>query len=143
MSEDGYLRLFYICGAVVLVAAFLIILVPSASFQEAINNAPTFINGLTTSTSIVVAFGGAVNGFMFREIVEGRDLEFRRRYFEGIGFFIVPPMEAWASYSFLAFGSTEFAVKLSLIGFLTAMLVLVTFYLFISRELAHSGSATR
>jgi hypothetical protein len=132
-------KYFIALGIIILVALIVIMVVPTWVFQSGIDNAFTFINGLTTSTSIVVTFGGAINALMFRELTE-KDSKFKRKYFESLGLFLIPLLEAYGAYVFLAIGKPDFALKFSLTAFLTAFLVILSFFLLISRKLDASNS---
>jgi hypothetical protein len=84
--------------------------------------------------SIIVAVGIAMNGWMFLQITENNP-EFRSNYFEALGSFILPLGCAFIAYVSLASGNLELAVRMSLLGFLNALLITTDFYILISRKL--------
>jgi hypothetical protein len=127
-------KTFLVLVIVIVVAVFFILVVPASILKTGVDNAPTFINGLTTSTSIVVAFGIAVNGLMFHEITKDNP-KFKQIYFQSLGLFLIPLIEIWGSYYSLASGNVDYAVKTSLTSFLTAFLVIVAFWIMISKRI--------
>jgi hypothetical protein len=95
----------------------------------------TLINGITTMTSIVVAFGGVMFGaFIFHDEFKN-DPKARSEYFEYLGFFIIPPMYLWISYWLLAWEQYDFAIRMSLCGFFVALLIFIGFYALNSKRL--------
>lgn len=134
-TANVYKKQFYAVWAVIVTTVIIIyFFVPSSVFQNGIDNAFSLVNGLTTSVSILVAFGGAINALMFHEMTKDNPKR-KSDYFEALGFYIVPLVEAWASYVALATGFVDFAVKLSLVGFLTALAVIIAFFLMIAGRL--------
>jgi hypothetical protein len=138
-----YQKYAYLLGITIVIALAVILIVPSRVFQNAIDNAFAFVNGLTTSTSIVVGFSGAINGLVFKELTKNNP-EFKRKFFEGFGLFLIPLMEAFIAYVLLATSVPDFAIKFSLCSFLTAFLTIVLFYLLIAEkiEVAHQQPQT-
>jgi hypothetical protein len=131
--EESYRKAYWILGIIIIIALVLLWFVPWLT-TTAIANAFTLVNGLTASLSILVAFGGAINGIMFKDLTKD-DKVFRSKYFEAIGFLIIPPVEALLAYIFLASGIPDYAIKTSVAGLLTAILVVLAFYLLIARKL--------
>jgi hypothetical protein len=134
-SLNYYKKLFTIAGITIIVVAIFILFFPYQLPIVKTTNVPTLINGVTTMTSIVVAFGGVMFGaFVFREELKD-DPKARSRYYESLGLFIIPPLYLWVAYMLLAWGVYDFAVRTSLTGFLVALLVFIAFYIFNSGRL--------
>ena len=90
----------------------------------ALQNIPTLINGITTSTSIIVAFSGAVIGFMIRELFQS-DKKAKLAFFGVFFAFIYIFMYLFWVYVFLATGGVDLALRWSLAGLLLSMLIFV------------------
>ena len=95
---------------------------------------PTLVNGITTSLSIIVGFGAAVTGIVFRGDVEKGDAKARKDYFFSLGLFILALVYPWGSYLALATGQFELAVKYSFFGYLIALLAIITVYILTARR---------
>jgi amino acid permease len=55
-KANVYLNSFIAINTVIIFAVLLTLIVPKWIFQNGIDNAPTFVNGMTTSIGIAVAF---------------------------------------------------------------------------------------
>ena len=91
------------------------------------NLIPTLVNGITSSSSVIIGFTGAFIGIMFREMSK-KDKKSRNFYFIAIILLILPLTFLWSTYFFLTTGWSEFAVKYalsSLIITLSLFLVIV------------------
>jgi hypothetical protein len=89
-----------------------------------LQNVPTVINGITTSTSVIVGFTGTIIGLMVKEIFKN-DKKMRRAliyvsFFVGITFVYL-----FLVYLFLVGGLLEFALRTAVVGFLATLLVFV------------------
>jgi hypothetical protein len=136
---ETYAKYYLLVGIEIIITIIALFILPSSALQFGLSNAFSIINGLTTSTSIVVAFGGVMNGLMFRELTESNS-QFRRKYFEAIGLFLIPFVLILIVYLLLALGSSyslalEYALKFSISGFLLAFLITFSFYILIARGL--------
>jgi hypothetical protein len=128
-----YFKYFKYVWALIIASIYTEMLFPWIS-KDAITNAFTLVNGLTTSLSIIVALAVALSGLMIRELTEG-SAHLKSKYFELMGIFLIPPVEAVLAYVFLASGNYDWAVKTSIAGFLTALLLAIGFYLQILSKL--------
>ncbi len=83
----------------------------------------TLVNGLTASTSVIVAFSGLIIGVMFREASEERDSYIKLFLFWAISMLAISLTILWVTYSFLILGEelTSIAVKLGLTSLLMAL----------------------
>lgn len=147
MPLDRYQTWGITCTAVILVAVVVTLWFPvsidysglpingtSQPTKIAAQTVPTIVNGIVTMTSIIITFGGLLCGtLVFREMANNP--EEKSKYYEGLGFFILPPMYLWISYVLLGVGLFEFAFKYALVGFIFALLILILFYLAVSRKL--------
>jgi Ca2+/Na+ antiporter len=90
----------------------------------ALQNIPAIINGITTSTSIIVAVIGVVIVFMVRELFQS-DKKAKRVFFGVfIGFIYIFNYLFWV-YVFLATGVIDLALRWSLDGLLLSFLFFV------------------
>lgn len=131
-----YKNYIILMGSLIIVAIGVTFISP---FDYAVKNASTFVNGITTSIGIISTVGASMNTLMFHEITKDNP-KLRSRYFELIGFYFIPLLEAGISYTILAsFGDMEnmvlSAIRISIAGFFTAILVSVLFYIAIASEL--------
>ena len=90
----------------------------------ALQSIPTVINGITSSTSIIVAFSGAVIGFMIRELFQS-DKKARIAFFGVLLIFTYIFMYLFWVYTFLATGLIDLALRWSLDGLLLSLLIFV------------------
>jgi len=90
----------------------------------ALQNIPTLINGITTSTSIIVAFSGAVIGFMVRDFFPS-DKKAKIAFFGVMFSFAYVFMYLFWVYVFLATGGVDLALRWSLDGLLISLLIFV------------------
>ncbi|MCJ7631367.1 hypothetical protein MUP77_03040, partial [Candidatus Bathyarchaeota archaeon] len=90
----------------------------------ALQNIPSIINGITTSTSIIVAFSGAVIGFMVRDLFQS-DKKARIVFFGVLVSFIYVFMYLFWVYAFLTMGGVDLALRWSLDGLLLSLLIFV------------------
>lgn len=94
----------------------------------ALQNIPTLINGITTSTSIIVALSGAVIGFMIRELFQS-DKKAKIAFFGVFFSFIYIFMYLFWVYVLLAEGAVDLSLRWSLDGLLLSMLMFVAIML--------------
>jgi len=95
---------------------------------------PTIINGITTSTSIVIGLGGATMGVVLRGDIEKGDHHARKTYLYILGFFIASLLYPLWSYVFLITKDFVFAIRYSLDGYLFALLVLIIAWLHVAKR---------
>jgi len=95
---------------------------------------PTLVNGITTSMSIIIGFGGAMTGIVFRGDINKGDSEAKKTYLYVLGLFIIPLIYPWGAYLALTTRQFEFAVKYSFGGYLVALLVIIMVYILIARR---------
>lgn len=140
-----YKNYLWLVGVLIIVAIALTFFSP---FDFAVKNASTFVNGVTTSIGIISAFGASVNTLMFHQVTKNNP-QFKSRYFEVIGLYFIPLLEAGLSYIFLATASDSsssflipLAIRTSIAGFFTAILVGVAFYLIIASQLRMQENQT-
>lgn len=88
-----------------------------------LQNIPTIINGITTSTSIIVAFSGVVIGFM-RGLFQS-DKKAKTAFFTVLFAFAYIFMYLFGVYTFLATGGVDLALRWSLGGLLLSLLIFI------------------
>ena len=89
-----------------------------------LQNIPTLINGITTSTSIIVAFSGGIIAYMLRELFPN-DRKAKIAFFGiSVSFIYIFSYLFWV-YIFLATGVVDTALRWSLDGLLLSMLIFV------------------
>jgi len=87
-----------------------------------LQNVPTVINGITTSTSIIVGFTGTIIGIMVREIF--KDDKKMRNALQYVSIFIgLTFAYLFLVYYFVVGGLLEMALRTALIGFLFTLLL--------------------
>ncbi len=123
-------------GGSIIVAIIVTFLAP---FDYAVKNASTFVNGITTSIGIISAIGASMNSLMFHQVTKDQP-KIRSVYFEIIGFYFIPILEAGISYVILATSNGAenlllWSIRTAIAGFFTALLVSISFYLVIASEL--------
>jgi hypothetical protein len=89
-----------------------------------LQNIPTLINGITTSTSIIVAFSGGFIAYMLRELFQ-TDRKAKIAFFGVFFSFIYVFAYLFWVYIFLATGAIDVALRWSLDGLLLSLLILV------------------
>lgn len=89
-----------------------------------LQNIPTIINGITTSTSIIVAFSGGVIAYMIRELFQ-TDRKAKIAFFVVFFAFIYVFVYLFWVYIFLATGVIDTALRWSLDGLLLSMLIFI------------------
>lgn len=92
------------------------------SAKIAIQTVPSIINGITASTSIIIAFSGAVIGIMFRDVFKN-DRKARTFLLVVIFYFALPLMYQFVVYTFLIMGFLDWALRWALDGFLLSMMI--------------------
>jgi hypothetical protein len=104
---------------------------------------PTLVNGITTSLSIIFAFGAGIVGFVFRHDIERGDSEARNTYLIILMIFFVLLVYPWGAYCFLAQGidrsiygvnAYNFALRYALCGYFVGMFALAEVYLLTARK---------
>ena len=91
---------------------------------------PTMINGITTSTSVVIALFIAVLGIMLRVSIEKKDFESRQFYLVGMIVLLIPIGFFWSTYLFLAMGLSTIAVTYSLDALIGALFICIVLVIF-------------
>jgi hypothetical protein len=97
---------------------------------------PTVINGITTSTSIVIGVVVAVLGIMYRVIMEKSDPKPKEFYLRAMISLMVPLFWLYTTYAFLTIGWTDFAVRYALSGLLAALYVCIVITIFTVTRIA-------
>jgi hypothetical protein len=128
---DIYQRYLIVFMIVAFIAYFVILFFFPITIDR--NYMPTFVNGITTSISIITGLGGAVIGIVFRGDIDKGDSKARKSYFFAFSVLILPLIYPWGSYIALATDQFELAVRYSLDGYLVALLVIVAVYLLTAR----------
>ncbi len=95
---------------------------------------PTIINGITASTSIIIAFSGAFIGIMFREIFKD-DKESKTILLGVLLLFSTPLAYQYVVYTYLALGFLDWALRWSLEGFLLSLTMLILTMILVTRKL--------
>jgi amino acid permease len=98
----------------------------------------TLVNGITSSTSVIVGFSGAIIGIMFREAKEKHDNKARLFLFIAIAVLMIPLTMLWTTYAMLAIGGmwTSIAVRSGLGGLIMAFYVFSVVVIFIAEQLS-------
>jgi heme/copper-type cytochrome/quinol oxidase subunit 2 len=91
---------------------------------------PTLINGITTSTSVVIGIFIAVLGIMLRHSIEKKDSGAKQFYLLGMVILMIPVVWLWTTYVFLVQGFYTFAVTYSLDALILALFVLISIIVF-------------
>lgn len=86
---------------------------------------PTLINGITTSTSLVIGIFIAILGIMLRSSIERKDFASKDFYLTGMVVLILPVAWLWSTYIFLTQGNLTFAVTYALDAFISELFVLI------------------
>jgi hypothetical protein len=86
---------------------------------------PTLINGIATSTSLVIGIFIAILGIMLRVSIERKDSASKGFYLTGMIVLILPVAWLWSTYVFLTQGILTFAVTYALDAFISALFVLI------------------
>lgn len=116
-------------GTAVVAAIIVIILIPPESIARYLEtDTVEFVNGATAVMAILMAFGSVLHLLAFYELRQEAP-KFKKQHFQALGLFIIPFIEAFISYILLASEAPEYAVKLSLVSFLTALLLIGTYFL--------------
>jgi|SRR5208283_4240232 len=68
------------------------------------SNIPTLINGITTSTSLVIGIFIAILGIMLRSSIEKKDYDSKHFYLYGMISLMIPVLWLWTTYVFLTQG---------------------------------------
>jgi hypothetical protein len=89
-----------------------------------LQNIPTIINGITTSTSIIVAFNGVVIAYMIRELFP-TDRKAKIAFFGVFFAFVYVFLYLFWIYLFLATGVIDLALRWSLNGLLLSLLAFI------------------
>ena len=84
---------------------------------------PTLINGITTSTSIIIGIFIAILGIMFRFSVEKKDSVSKQFYLIAMITLLVPIVFFWTTYTFLTQGLLTFAVTYALSTLIMALFI--------------------
>lgn len=95
---------------------------------------PTLVNGIITSMSIIIGFGGAVTGIVFRGDIDKGDSKAKIAFFYALGLFIIALVYPWGAYLALATKQFAFAVKYSFGGYLVALFAIITVYILIAKR---------
>jgi len=98
----------------------------------------TLVNGITSSTSVIVGFSGAIIGIMFREAKEKQDKKARLFLFIAIAVLMIPLTMLWTTYAMLTIGGvwTSMAVRWGLSGLIMAFYVFSIVVIFIAKQLS-------
>jgi len=100
---------------------------------------PTLINGITTSTSIVIGILIAVLGIMLRFSVESKDSVSKNFYLVAMVILIMPIVLFWSTYTFLTMGLYAFAVRYALSTLIIALLICVLVVVFAVVRMANQS----
>lgn len=95
----------------------------------ALQNIPTFINGITASTSIIIAFSGTIIGLLYRDVFE-RDNNAKQFILLLVLFLILPLSYLSSVYTFLITGYVDSAVRIALTGLILSLFGLIVVILF-------------
>lgn len=136
MKELGVYKYYKYCFIFVTVAIMVAYVVMWLFLPVTIDNTsvPTLVNGITTSMSIIIGFGGVVMAFVFRGEIEKGNFKAKKLYFAVLCFFILPLIYLWVAYIWLSTKQFEFAVKYSFGGYLVALWALLLAFLVIARK---------
>jgi len=92
---------------------------------------PNLVNGITTSISIIIGFGGAISGIVFRSYIEKGNLKVRKTYIYLVSFFLLSLVYPFGAYIFLTTNNFDLAIRYSFCGYLFALLSLFILLIFI------------
>jgi hypothetical protein len=95
---------------------------------------PTLVNGLTSSTSVIVGLSGVIIGIMFREIGEGNPRA-KGGLVSSIFVLALPIALLWTTYAMLTMGEYESAIKFGLSGLIFALYLFLSLIIFVAKEL--------
>jgi len=98
----------------------------------------TLVNGITSSTSVIVGFSGAIIGILFREAKEKQDNKARLFLFKAIAVLMIPLTMLWTTYAMLTIGGmwTSMSVRWGLSGLIMAFYVFSVVVIFIAEQLS-------
>jgi hypothetical protein len=118
----------------VAIVFFIIIIVVLLPVNVQVESIPAIVNGITTSTSIVIGFGGTTIGLAFRGEKDIDSPKAKKMYYYLISLLILPLVYPLGSYTSLAQNQAQLALKLSLGGFLVAFWAIITVYVLIGKR---------
>ena len=90
---------------------------------------PILINGITSSTSVIIGFSGTIIGIMLREI-DKSDRKTRVFYMLIIALLALPLTMLWSTYVFLAMNWLETAIRYSLSGLILALYIFIAIIIY-------------
>lgn len=100
---------------------------------------PTLINGITTSTSIVIGVFVAILGIMHHSIMERSEPKPKEFYLRAMISLMVPLFWLWTTYAFLTTGLSQFAIRYALSGLITVLYICMVFTVFTVTRIARAS----
>jgi hypothetical protein len=98
---------------------------------------PTLINGIATSTSLVIGIFIALLGIMLRSSIERKDSASIEFYLTGMVVLILPVAWLWSTYIFLVQGNLTFAVTYALDAFISELFVLIVIVVYTAVKISN------
>lgn len=102
---------------------------------------PTLINGITASTSIVVAVFIAILGIMYRTL-DKKDVKSKEFYIRAMLALIIPIFWLYTTYTLLTIGVPTFAVRYALSGLISALYACTVITIFTVTKMATDNSGS-
>jgi uncharacterized membrane protein len=126
------LSLYVLSIAVVVMAIWINFFLPIKIDVQAI---PTLVNGITSSTSIIIAVLGVIIGIMFREM-DRDDQKAKDFYVTAMLVLVIPLGWLFTTYLFLTTGYSQFAIKYGLIGLIFVLDICVIAIVYTAKRLS-------
>lgn len=96
---------------------------------------PTLVNGITSSTSLILGFCGVIIGIMFREPRQKSTNRVSTGHFVFFLIMLIIPVSIlWWTYSTLAFGAYLVSVKCGLSNLILALYIFASLIIYVIKE---------
>jgi hypothetical protein len=96
---------------------------------------PTLVNGITSSTSVIVGFCGVTIGMMFRE-VDKENHKAKTFYFGATFLLLIPLSMLWTTYTYLTTNLSQLAVRNGLGGLIMALYIFISVIIYSVKSLS-------